>query len=1627
MKPSLLLLLILIPSVSFASLDMEYVVQGGFSTVVNAFTRIKFMFNDRQYSSLMAAMVVFGIVSGLMYRAAKGGVELLETGKASMGLGWLAYTLIGTMIWFGLMVPKGTIHIYDQTRNQYQPVSGIPDFITFVAGGTNLIYQAFTDMANTNTATTTRFSGEGMPIKVLMALMTRNGASFDPYISKSITEMWKQCSPIAETRGFDANNLKTGSTTFNIVSTLSALRNPAVFTTWYSAANPGGSTVSCTTAYSNLQSAMGSPTAYDSRLKDICSKLGYNSANAASYVDCKGRMEDTLQTVYGSTTVTLNAAIGGIMVSQAISDALVQQNPEVAGTMLANRSMVNSALSDASTNPEWLTTIMAGVMAIILSMTPMLILLVVTPLMGKALTLLLGMWVFLTAWQVADTLLLQAATDEILTVMSEIKSMGFGLDAMQLAPTSAQKAMTVTASARTNAVYIATLFAGLFGVSAYGLTSFASKSMQQLDRASDESSKSLTNEGRGGLIEGAKSGLASQKAYADIGDIDMMARGSATGELSSIKSNNAQVDALGGDLSSATARMSQVSAGSAVGNVRGTEQASQPGQSAFTAASESSSVSTQGEIGRNRGVEDSASAMNMSVTDQSAYNSAIGKSTETGEAKGTEQVFGSLDNIGNKTAFNTAVNKSTQSGEAKGVMDAAGNNLGNVESRQSEISSVRSAENIGEARGTKDAFGSLSGIESSTQFNTGESKTQGLVDNQRQRDQVETISAETGSTIPEARRHLSNANSAPVQANLAANGYDGQKVIDTATYDAQQHVVSQHGERAAFAEQGVAPQEVAGYTGYKEGFNTVASNETNRKLSTAMDGEDNRARAEAGANHHMALNKENAEGLHKAGIINEEQLNSLDGGGRADFSMISGKDGNVTGTSAVHSGQSTSADSSATYNSQSSINKGLDAGSAVSQRNQLFTKEGVRNLIDQSERNSPKSGQFINDLAHFSAESLTPFTNSTKMDSVHKSASTSLTGGTPGSGILGFGASATATVDGSTTDQDHYNQRTGQFKRQLESMSQAGMAEADKRSLHGADKDNYVKDYVADNYSKYYQQEYRNSATETMKESSGSAQAGRDKEYNQQNALYSQPGTYTFQNNHRPSSAQEYAHILRSQGEGQLASDKFEYGQIPQQTTRVSPSTEPEIRVREKANPRNDQQEYRNSATETMKESSGSDQAGRDKEYNQQNGSYSQPGTYTVPDNHRPSSAQEYAHTLRSQGEGLLASDKSEYGQVPQQTTRVSPSTEPETRVREVANPRDYQQEYRNSATETMKESSGSDQAGRDKEYNQQNGSYSQPDTYTVPDNHRPSSAQEYAHTLRSQGEGQLASDKSEYGQVPQQTTRVSPSTEPETRVREVANPRDYQQEYRNSATETMKESSGSDQAGRDKEYNQQNGSYSQPGTYTVPDNHRPSSAQEYEHTLRSQQGEGQLASDKSEYGQVPQQTTRVSPSTEPETRVREVANPRDYQQEYRNSATETMKESSGSDQAGRDKEYNQQNGSYSQPGTYTVPDNHRPSSAQEYEHTLRSQQGEGQLASDKSEYGQVPQQTTRVSPSAEPETKVKEVRVQANPRMSADTSSSEAQPKQGMNQQSSTSSSTMPPVKGEIRSKSDMPPVGKK
>ncbi len=107
MKRHLFLLAGLMAVSPFAlAMDAEYVVMGGFSTIVNAFTRVKLIFNDNQYASMVTAFVVMGMLSALLLKSAKGGYEYLETGKAQMGMGWLGLTMLGTIVYFGLVQPK---------------------------------------------------------------------------------------------------------------------------------------------------------------------------------------------------------------------------------------------------------------------------------------------------------------------------------------------------------------------------------------------------------------------------------------------------------------------------------------------------------------------------------------------------------------------------------------------------------------------------------------------------------------------------------------------------------------------------------------------------------------------------------------------------------------------------------------------------------------------------------------------------------------------------------------------------------------------------------------------------------------------------------------------------------------------------------------------------------------------------------------------------------------------------------------------------------------------------------------------------------------------------------------------------------------------------------------------------------------------------------------------------------------------------------------------------------------------------------------------------------------------------------------------------------------------------------
>jgi len=136
----LTLLLALIPTMALA-LDMEFYVWGGHDAVVNAFGKLALIFGDNAYQSLYFVVITAGLFFGGVTVFAKS----LGTANGSV-MAWIVPTLIGVMVYLALVLPKGTIHVYDPVYNKNQAVGGIPDGVVAVAGILNKIERGLVEI-----------------------------------------------------------------------------------------------------------------------------------------------------------------------------------------------------------------------------------------------------------------------------------------------------------------------------------------------------------------------------------------------------------------------------------------------------------------------------------------------------------------------------------------------------------------------------------------------------------------------------------------------------------------------------------------------------------------------------------------------------------------------------------------------------------------------------------------------------------------------------------------------------------------------------------------------------------------------------------------------------------------------------------------------------------------------------------------------------------------------------------------------------------------------------------------------------------------------------------------------------------------------------------------------------------------------------------------------------------------------------------------------------------------------------------------------------------------------------------------------------------------------------------------
>ncbi|KKW90150.1 conjugal transfer protein TraG N-terminal domain-containing protein [Sphingobium chungbukense] len=510
------LLLIATPAPAFA-LEASFHTYDGFAETVDAFRLVSMIFSDPRYETLVLICATAGIAIGVVVASIRGqGMAL-----AAFGL----QMLVGMGLFAGLVATTGTVHVYDKVRNAYQPVGGVPNLIVLVAGATNMMERALAETIDDNTldpAAKLEFGSGGHAFDLFLNAVSPRGPMTDIFLDSTIKDYVRQCYPVARVSpayGVDDDALFRGST--DLPASFAAMAGPATFSTVYTSADKGGTTVSCSDAWDHISTSLSDPDLFNSYAAQVCQSSGYDIADANQLARCRTRIGQLGDVMMGSP-LSLQAFMTDILLGNAVGDVLFEDSPATAARVMANRAVISSGLSTMSVANEWMPTIRATVFGIMLFMTPIALLFILTPINLRVASFALGLFVFVAMWGVIDAGIYQLTLGRAMDVLAEMRSNHVAANAWLLAPGASMKALAIFGSFRTAAAGLAGAFVfTVFRFSGNVFSSFTGGALQAQGQGTAAATPLMTREGYASALEAQASatGTMSRKgAASSFGD-----------------------------------------------------------------------------------------------------------------------------------------------------------------------------------------------------------------------------------------------------------------------------------------------------------------------------------------------------------------------------------------------------------------------------------------------------------------------------------------------------------------------------------------------------------------------------------------------------------------------------------------------------------------------------------------------------------------------------------------------------------------------------------------------------------------------------------------------------------------------------------------------------------------------------------------------------------------------------------------------------------------------------------------------------------------------------------------------------------------------------------------------------
>ena len=499
---------VLLPTPAHAA--WEYYTYGGYDSVLPAWQRVALIFSDSNYNSLFFPIVVLGIFCAIAV------LYLKLLGGANVGgpMSWAVPVGIGIILYLGLVVPKDSLMIYDPVMNEGPvEVSGIPLGIAAMAGSLNEIQNGLIDIIDTSSDPVELYQqnagGEGFNILLQTG---QESLQIPPELEGSIQQYTKDCLLFELTRpGTTLTPSELASST-DFRTDYAKAASPAIYTVSY-ISNSVGDTMTCQDAWSAINGAVSSPSTWTNDINNICAQSGYDPTIPAELQKCKDLAADTSEWIWGANYPLQNLAMQSAF-TQAIEETFNNASPDQAIQTLAARQTGSDWLSAGLAGNTWIPVIMAAMTTLAIAILPFLIMFLPTPLFGKVISLIAGIFIWLTAWGVIDAIIHSFGVDYARHAAQQLQQFGLGVKSISYFPTFGMKTLAAFGNMRWFGLMLATVITGMlvrFGGSALahlagGLTAGAAAGGSAAGRME------MDAQAKGGRMEGEAKGFGLQES-----------------------------------------------------------------------------------------------------------------------------------------------------------------------------------------------------------------------------------------------------------------------------------------------------------------------------------------------------------------------------------------------------------------------------------------------------------------------------------------------------------------------------------------------------------------------------------------------------------------------------------------------------------------------------------------------------------------------------------------------------------------------------------------------------------------------------------------------------------------------------------------------------------------------------------------------------------------------------------------------------------------------------------------------------------------------------------------------------------------------------------------------------------